>query len=1309
MFLWSCVRHNTNENGAHMGLNFLGLGFSFGAKDTGLESALLGIDKQFQQLNATLKSFQTIAAGDATTTAGLGDALDLGGVGDKAKKEVGGLADAMGGMADKAAVGGTGFGRMANKVLGGAGKITGALGWVGLALGPVISGFGEMAESAGGMVDTLAGVPSRIGNTINRLANDGLNLTNSLEAEAVSLGQTARSVGVNMGYVGQDLRRFIGQATGMAMGLNIGADEAARAIRGWDEAAADLGATGISSARDLARFTAALGINADVLRNSTMEMRNLGATDEMIHRITSAITQMGRETGDVAGALNELPQIMQMLERRRALGDTPEQMTAFAADTAAAARGLFQLTQDSDRAREMASQLAGTVTESREAFQNMFAGTEEQLPQLVTELAVTRGQVDESFRLMQAGPGGLIEAMGQLVQATRDAGGTQEQQGQRVGRLMEFMRGRLQQVFGPEMTATLINFWGTMDSETVQAMGQIRNASVDLGDLGRQAHSTGRTLDEVFERMRAGFQTAFRRVARPAVQDFVRDTGRTLRRLRGQMQAAADSGGALGQVMETLSLSAQVGGLALMPASLRSTTIAADELRQMATPLINSFTSWGGILETVGTYVALFVTEVMLAKQEGESWASAIDRVAGRFAETFVGVIADVERFVTQFVDAFARFNWDDLFGPERGEGSAAGAIGRVFRRIGQIDWGRIWSQLQTGFNNLFERVRPWIEQKINQIKGLLGTLISEWWDKINWGNVLRGIGGLVAGLWTVIQPAIMAIGAMIGRWLSDHWVDILMVTDAALTAALAALLVGAIAAVAAIIAAPWVHLWLTLKGVWERWGDDIIAYFQGLGRDLVEIWHFLVAQLEDLWDSVSSFFRDVWDGIAEFFTDLWEGISSFVRGVWQSMGESIQSFVDWLENLWGGFVAWFSNRFPETTQAIIQAIQVWRERFTRIRTFVLDVWDSIREAVSNAVNWISERFSSLVEVMSQIWQAVGNAIFAALQWINESILQPFFNALSSAWEVISESASGVWGWITEIGAAIQTHLVVVVEVLRTAWAGIVSFFTGIFAQINEALAPVARMFERIGEIGVQALDSIMSTAVRLFTGSINTVVGEDMASTEEVMTEAANNVSETMQSVLHDATVQAIVTGFSDGFQQVVENMEEFSQSMVEKFTTLGEGISGILTGLFTTVIDQAIDTMMATELAVEGIIGRLRAITAAQAQLAEARAEAVAGLARPADEEAMRRRMAQLAESPVLQAIHYPDWYSGHGRAGGYRELFSQKMEELRVAIESLQVAPTTGTIEERIRAMRGIQAETRRRGVGGHTGVPGGPGRT
>ena len=1118
------------------------------------------------------------------------------------------------------------------------------------------------------MVDAVAGLPRRAGDAVHRIANEGVNLTHSLEAEAVGLATTARAVGANMGYVGQELNRFTGRATGMAMGLNIGADEAARALRAVDEAGSELAAMNLGNAQDVARLQAAFGVNADLLRNAGLSMRNeLGLGDEQIGQITSSIAAMGQQTGDVAGAINQMTDVMALLRRRRALGDTPEQLQQFASDVAAAARGMFEFTQDSDLVRTTAAQLAEQLTENRESFRNMFAGAEAEFPQLMTELSIVSGGVEQAFDSMTQGPGQFMEAMGQIVGRVRARGGD-------VGATLEFMRGRLQQVFGAEQTATMINFWSNMTDETTDAMRAVRGAEVDLGDLARQAHRTGRTMDEVFERMRGFFQVAMRRFARSDSRDFLRNTRESLRDLRVAAEEAHRSSGPLSDVMGLLSRSQQLGALALMPAELRGSAVAADELRGQIMPLVQAFSSWGGVFDTVLGYASIFATDVISewgqitrrSRQAGgevidsmEALGLAIDRQASRYATVFIDWVDDIEGWVVQAAEAFGSLSFDQLF-QETPEGSedtgVMGAIRRVVERLGDIDWGRIWTGIRTGLNNLFEHVQPWLEEKMTQIRDIIWNRIGEWWDAIDWEAVFRGTGEVGGGLWAAFEPALSVLGDMLAQWLSDHWMEIILYGAVALTAAMALLMVlGVAALVAALVAA--VGLIVAV----------VMSPFIVVGAELA-IWG----------DEIGRFFLAMWNDFTRWFEGFGEDVDDIVLELDADMRRTWSRFTDWLRNLWSGVANWFGRLWQNITDAFNQGVQDWQMVFATIGEFFTGLGQGIRDTVGGAITWVGEQWDAFVESLQGIWEG-----------------------LSTGWDTFLSSAEAVW-----------ESLMGVPDRLRAGWEGIVGFFRTIFtslrAVIGEDLQAVGQIFSSMSDVATSALNAILGTAEENHGNSVHTLIEQDLAQAVVFIEEMATTVSDTITAVLHDSLIAAIVDAFATGFATVSENMDEFAEGMIGKFRTMAEGISEIMTNLFVAVLDQSEQTLLGTETAVSGIIARLRTITAAQARLAQARSEAVSSLARPADEEAMRRRLAQLQGNDVLRAIHHPDWYGGVAGRGGYQRLFVAKMDELKEAVNSLAAAPAAGGTAEQRRRIEGNREAVRRSRIGGQPGLPGGPGR-
>jgi hypothetical protein len=322
-------------------------------------------------------------------------------------------------------------------------------------------------------------------------------------------------------------------------------------------------------------------------------------------------------------------------------------------------------------------------------------------------------------------------------------------------------------------------------------------------------------------------------------------------------------------------------------------------------------------------------------------------------------------------------------------------------------------------------------------------------------------------------------------------------------------------------------------------------------------------------------------------------------------------------------------------------------------------LWEGVTANIQQAGQDWASIFSAIGGTISSFFSGIWAGIQTAAGVVIDFIVgrwESFMSSLSGIWTSVSE------GWDTFISGA-ETALESLVSIpgrLREAWAGIVAFFRGIFEGVRSAigddLGAAGALFERLGSVATRALQLITGTADEEFGHSIHTVVGEDMAQTEAIMTETALRVSEVMQRVLYEATVTAIVQGFNEGFTQVTEDMGDFSETLTDQFETLADSISEIMTGLFVTTVQQAEVSMLALETSVSGIVSRLRSVTEAERSLAamESRAAPTA----PFDEAAMRARLTAIESSELLRSVNDPLWWS---RPDGYKDLFEHKLNEL------------------------------------------------
>jgi hypothetical protein len=211
-------------------LNFQGLGFSFGAIDRGLSKFLSGASGKFASMGLSVE--------------GLGAAF-----GKMSKWATSGIASLSKGAKAQ--------GKNTEKIT----KNTKEVEKEFSGLSKVISKLNDLVSlnKLGLFIESLGlHKLNKIADGIQHIGSAGENLTTGYEAQLTALHKTAVQTGVDLGYTGKALKKFTAQSSGMAIGLNIDAGQAGEAIYNFTSNVETLGAVGIKSAKDFAKFTGVL-------------------------------------------------------------------------------------------------------------------------------------------------------------------------------------------------------------------------------------------------------------------------------------------------------------------------------------------------------------------------------------------------------------------------------------------------------------------------------------------------------------------------------------------------------------------------------------------------------------------------------------------------------------------------------------------------------------------------------------------------------------------------------------------------------------------------------------------------------------------------------------------------------------------------------------------------------------------------------------------------------------------------------------------------------------------------------------------
>jgi hypothetical protein len=453
------------------------------------------------------------------------------------------------------------------------------------------SGFGEIQKIVGKLNDLLRvnrlagfvgavslGMLSKIKSGIGSLLEDSGQLSTSLESMGVSAAKTSKQTAVNMGLTGAALKKVTSQAAGMSIGLNIGAETATASIVGWTKATKEMGAIGATSASDIAQMSEVFGINAKDMSLNLIRMRKeLGLDEKQIGQVISSMTAMGQQTGDVSGAIGQLPELLGLLSSKAAIagGDlSAVQIQEFASQTVSLSAGLGKMGFAADEARSMSMGLAKSIVNSQKEFQNMYAGTQTELPGLVSELAIAGGDIDFAFKQMSEGPSGFVKGLMHMAKSAQS-------QGADVGKVMEFMRARLEKA-GIEGVDPLINFMKKADSATLATMSSVEKSTVSLVKLGKEGFSTGRTLQESFELAEQGFVENFRNISKGR-QTFVTNTTKAFGEISKTMKTSTGGTKAL---LGTLADVHALGAKGLLPEFLQPYAHILGMIGKNMAPLI---------------------------------------------------------------------------------------------------------------------------------------------------------------------------------------------------------------------------------------------------------------------------------------------------------------------------------------------------------------------------------------------------------------------------------------------------------------------------------------------------------------------------------------------------------------------------------------------------------------------------------------------------------------------------------------------------------------------------------------------------
>lgn len=770
-------------------------------------------------------------------------------------------------------------------------------------------------------LDAVQGVAEKL----EHIATAGRQLTTSFEAQIVAANKAGHATAANLGYSTKAMGKFSAQATNLGISLNIGTEEAGKAIYAWEQGAEQLKMVGIDSASTAAKVEQIFKVDPSKFIWTLKEMnQTMGMSDAAVKAVTDSTLAWGQQSADVSKAMGTMQQQVDALSQRaHAFGKTlkGDELAEWAVSANQAKQLMYALTNNADKAEKAVDQLSQQALESGKNMGKMFAGTSDDLTQWQQSLAVAGVDIDEQFKLMRKGPLGFIQGLSGMV---KKAGGFSKMTGEQ----MNFIKKQMEQALGEDTATEMFKIFEQGDEAVENMIKTLPKATEDMGKLAKAAFKTGRTLQDEFDLAESSFVARIR--AQSTVgQTFVKDTQVAFKDWGDTLINISKKGGPLGMVTNKLIEMHQIGALALIPQALRPMAGVFGTIVKEVGPLVGIMGSLGFRLSMLASPITLVVLGVaalvgwfMSARKEGKKTLS--------FTETLQKMWKQTGEFFSKTLPKYLMKGFEYL--------SQAGAwlakvVPPLLKKFGafiQKNYPVVVEALKRTFEQFFTVALPWLKANVPPLLAKLAALIKEYAPVVvkslikayDWlyTELASGVVWVLGKLWEYLPEIISTVGALAKGALGVLKEMVLGIFDGVrqylvekfpeLAGPINAFFGGLKMYYEAIFAGANFLIDTIVSG-WTQLWDYVTGIFDGSIKDQLSVWEMMGLFVGEWIADIKFYFVNLWLDVKQGAVDMWEGLKSAAK-----------SAVDWMGELLSGAVDAFTAPF--------KAIDEWADKLFR-------------------------------------------------------------------------------------------------------------------------------------------------------------------------------------------------------------------------------------------------------------------------------------------------------------------------------------------------------------------------------------------
>lgn len=426
---------------------------------------------------------------------------------------------------------------------------------------------------------------------------------------------------------------------------------------------------------------------------------------------------------------------------------------------------------------------------------------------------------------------------------------------------------------------------------------------------------------------------------------------------------------------------------------------------------------------------------------------------------TIVGVVSKVSGTISSLIAGFQSAT--------AGGSAISGVFGSIGTAIGSIT-APVWAvigvialfvaglvglyksseefrdKVNSAFQAVYKAVSSAINEVVNFVKQIFGTLIS-WWNE-NHQLILQTAETVWNAIKSVVETIVNAIAPIIeAGWnaivpiVTTVWDLIKNVVETGLN-----VILEIIKLVMQIINGDWSGAWETIQNIaltiWEGIKTAIGIAIEGLTQIIQTGLELLNQIWTTIWNTIMAVVSPIWEFICnlvstsiQFVSDTINNVLTFISETWNTVWTTISDF---LSNTWtaiSGTVSTFINEVWQTIQNVLNTIsETWNNIWTAVKDKAIEIWEGIKSFLSDTMN-------NIYSTISEIWNNITSFVSNTMSEISSRISSVWNDIVSSITGFMNDIFSSIQkGWNDAVNAVAEAGGKIV-EKVKTAFSDAIS------------------------------------------------------------------------------------------------------------------------------------------------------------------------------------------------------------------------------------------------------------------------------